>query len=82
VLAPVVTPFKSDLAPDSRRFIAHCKWLLSQNCVLARVRHQQRGELNPGLSEDYVFDDFEFALDLLAIISYPRVAISPARYVG
>jgi 4-hydroxy-tetrahydrodipicolinate synthase len=35
VLAPVVTPFKDDLSPDSRRFIAHCKWLLSQNCGLA-----------------------------------------------
>jgi 4-hydroxy-tetrahydrodipicolinate synthase len=35
VLAPVVTPFKADLAPDSQRFIAHCKWLLSQNCGLA-----------------------------------------------
>jgi 4-hydroxy-tetrahydrodipicolinate synthase len=35
VLAPVVTPFKADLAPDNQRFIAHCKWLLSQNCGLA-----------------------------------------------
>jgi 4-hydroxy-tetrahydrodipicolinate synthase len=35
VLAPVVTPFKADLAPDHERFIAHCKWLLSQNCGLA-----------------------------------------------
>jgi 4-hydroxy-tetrahydrodipicolinate synthase len=35
VLAPVVTPFKSNLAPDHERFIAHCKWLLSQNCGLA-----------------------------------------------
>src|SRR6266513_1140015 len=35
VLAPVLTPFRADLAPDSRRFIAHCKWLLSQNCGLA-----------------------------------------------
>ena len=35
VLAPVVTPFKGDLSPDSKRFIAHCKWLLSQNCGLA-----------------------------------------------
>src|SRR6266478_5382707 len=34
-LAPVVTPFKADLAPDSKRFIAHCRWLLSQNCGLA-----------------------------------------------
>jgi 4-hydroxy-tetrahydrodipicolinate synthase len=35
VLAPVVTPFKADLSPDSQRWIAHCKWLLSQNCGLA-----------------------------------------------
>ena len=35
VLAPVVTPFKADLSPDPERFIAHCKWLLSQNCGLA-----------------------------------------------
>jgi hypothetical protein len=25
VLAPVFTPFKADLSPDSQRFIAHCK---------------------------------------------------------
>jgi 4-hydroxy-tetrahydrodipicolinate synthase len=35
VLAPVVTPFKADLAPDRRRFIRHCRWLLTQNCGLA-----------------------------------------------
>jgi 4-hydroxy-tetrahydrodipicolinate synthase len=35
VLAPVLTPFKGDLSPDPQRFIAHCKWLLSQNCGLA-----------------------------------------------
>ena len=35
VLAPAVTPFTAGLAPDSQRFIAHCKWLLSQNCGLA-----------------------------------------------
>ena len=35
VLAPVVTPFKADLSPGSQRFIAHCQWLLSQNCGLA-----------------------------------------------
>jgi 4-hydroxy-tetrahydrodipicolinate synthase len=35
VLAPVVTPFNADLTPDSERFIAHCKRLLSQNCGLA-----------------------------------------------
>ena len=26
---------RQDLSPDSERFIAHCKWLLSQNCGLA-----------------------------------------------
>ena len=35
VLAPVVTPFRPDLSPDSERFIGHCQWLLSQNCGLA-----------------------------------------------
>ena len=35
VLSPVVTPFNNDLSPDAERFIAHCKWLLSQNCGLA-----------------------------------------------
>jgi 4-hydroxy-tetrahydrodipicolinate synthase len=35
VVAPVVTPFKPDLAPDRERFIRHCRWLLSQNCGLA-----------------------------------------------
>jgi 4-hydroxy-tetrahydrodipicolinate synthase len=35
VLAPVLTPFSDDFSPDPQRFIAHCKWLLSQNCGLA-----------------------------------------------
>src|SRR4029450_5386981 len=35
VLAPVVTPFRTDLSPDQQRFIRHCQWLLSQNCGLA-----------------------------------------------
>ena len=35
VLAPVVTPFTHDLCPDPERFIAHCRWLLSQHCGLA-----------------------------------------------
>jgi 4-hydroxy-tetrahydrodipicolinate synthase len=35
VLAPVVTPFTADLAPDRERFIRHCRWLVSQNCGLA-----------------------------------------------
>ena len=35
VLAPVVTPFKADLSPDSERLRRHCRWLLSQNVGLA-----------------------------------------------
>lgn len=35
VLAPVVTPFRRDLAPDEERFLHHCRWLLAQNCGLA-----------------------------------------------
>jgi 4-hydroxy-tetrahydrodipicolinate synthase len=35
VLAPVVTPFRADFSPDKQRFIAHCQWLLSQDCGLA-----------------------------------------------
>ncbi len=35
VLSPVVTPFKKNLSPDPERFIAHCRWLLSQHSGLA-----------------------------------------------
>ena len=35
VLSPVVTPFNKDLSPDPKRLIAHCQWLLTQNCGLA-----------------------------------------------
>lgn len=35
VLAPVVTPFAEDGAPDADRLIAHCRWLLAQDCGLA-----------------------------------------------
>jgi 4-hydroxy-tetrahydrodipicolinate synthase len=35
VLSPVVTPFGKDLSPDPERFIAQCRWLLTQNCGLA-----------------------------------------------
>jgi 4-hydroxy-tetrahydrodipicolinate synthase len=35
VLTPVVTPFDDDLAPDSERLIAQCRWLLSQDVGLA-----------------------------------------------
>ncbi len=32
VLSPVVTPFKRDYAPDTERFVRHCKWLLAHGC--------------------------------------------------
>ncbi len=33
--APVVMPFKADLSVDADRLIAHCRWLISQQCNLA-----------------------------------------------
>lgn len=35
VLAPVITPFDENLAPDAERFVALCRWLLSQGVKLA-----------------------------------------------
>ncbi|MGE0409632.1 MAG: dihydrodipicolinate synthase family protein [Amphiplicatus sp.] len=35
VLAPVITPFDADLRPNAEAWIAHCRWLLSQDCGLA-----------------------------------------------
>ena len=32
VLAPVATPFTRELAPDTGRFVRHCKWLLEHGC--------------------------------------------------
>jgi 4-hydroxy-tetrahydrodipicolinate synthase len=34
-LAPVLTPFGPDLAPDARRFVAHCRWLVENDAGLA-----------------------------------------------
>ncbi|MBI4123313.1 MAG: dihydrodipicolinate synthase family protein [Betaproteobacteria bacterium] len=33
VLAPVVTPFRKDYAPDAQRFVRHCRWLLKSGCT-------------------------------------------------
>jgi 4-hydroxy-tetrahydrodipicolinate synthase len=35
VLAPVVTPFTADYSPDHNRFVAQCKWMLTQGSGLA-----------------------------------------------
>ncbi len=32
VLAPVVTPFHSDLSPDPERLLGQCRWLLGNGC--------------------------------------------------
>ncbi len=32
VIAPVLTPFREDLAPDARRLTRHCGWLLAHGC--------------------------------------------------
>lgn len=34
-LAPVLTPFRADLEPDTPRFVAHCRWLVGQGAGLA-----------------------------------------------
>jgi 4-hydroxy-tetrahydrodipicolinate synthase len=33
VLAPVLTPFHTDLSPDARRLARHCRWLLAHGCA-------------------------------------------------
>ena len=33
VLAPVVTPFRKDYAPEPQRFVRHCRWLLKSGCT-------------------------------------------------
>ncbi len=33
VLAPVLTPFHEDLAPDGQRLVRHCRWLLAHGCA-------------------------------------------------
>jgi 4-hydroxy-tetrahydrodipicolinate synthase len=33
VLAPALTPFHPDLAPDPDRFVRHCRWLLAHGCA-------------------------------------------------
>lgn len=35
ILAPVVTPFGRDLAPDPERLVRHCRWLLARGVGLA-----------------------------------------------
>lgn len=45
VIAPIVTPFNEDLAPDPVRFVEHAKWALAQGCT-ALVPFGTTGEAN------------------------------------
>ena len=33
VIAPILTPFGDDGAPDAKRYVAHAKWLLADGCT-------------------------------------------------
>ena len=35
IFSPVLTPFKTDLSPDTEAFIRHCKWLIASEVGLA-----------------------------------------------
>jgi 4-hydroxy-tetrahydrodipicolinate synthase len=35
IYSPVLTPFTTELAPDTRAFVRHCQWLVSQDVGLA-----------------------------------------------
>lgn len=67
VLAPVVTPFSKDLAPDPQRLVAHCRWLVEQGSGLAVFG--TNSEAN-SLSLDERLTLLEFLLD---------AGIDPAR---
>lgn len=43
VLSPVLTPFTSDLKPDTKRFVTHCRWLLEQGVGLAMFGTNSEG---------------------------------------
>lgn len=35
IFSPVLTPFKTDLSPDTEAFVRHCKWLVDSDAGLA-----------------------------------------------
>lgn len=54
--APVITPFRPDYAPDPARLVAHCRWLLSNDCGLAVFSTNSEGN---SLSADEKIDLLE-----------------------
>ena len=35
IFSPVLTPFKTDLSPDTEAFVKHCQWLIRSDVGLA-----------------------------------------------
>ena len=35
IFSPVLTPFKTDLSPDTQAFVRHCQWLIGSEVGLA-----------------------------------------------
>ncbi len=45
IFSPVLTPFKTDLSPDTQAFVRHCQWLINSEVGLAVFWHQLRSQL-------------------------------------
>ncbi len=60
VLAPVITPFDTDLRPDAERLLNHCRWLLAQNVGLAVFGTNSEGN---SLSVDEKIDLLDQLID-------------------
>src|SRR6266508_2930653 len=71
ILAPVLTPFGQDLAPDARRLARHCRWLLAHGCA-ALAPFGTTSEAN-SLS----VDEREALLDALVSDGVPAVRLMP-----
>ena len=70
VLAPVITPFTADLAPDAERLARHCRWLLSHDVGLAVFGTNSEGN-SLGVAEKRAL------LDALAQAGIPAARMMP-----
>src|SRR6266511_1134029 len=71
ILAPVLTPFGQDLAPDARRLARHCRWLLAHGCA-ALAPFGTTSEAN-----SLLVDEREALLDALVSDGVPAVRLMP-----
>jgi 4-hydroxy-tetrahydrodipicolinate synthase len=71
VLAPVLTPFGADLAPDAPRLAAHCQWLLAHGCA-ALAPFGTTSEAN-----SLTVDEREWLLDALLEAGIPPERLLP-----